>query len=868
MLLSMLALLAVAHANAIDDDGDGFCEDSACSDGSIPGDCDDSQATIFPGAAEVLFDSIDQNCDGVDSVECYLDLDGDGVGTSTTAPGGIIDCLGPGLSYSNADCDDTDPGVHPGLVHPQVSIAPATETCGDGVDSDCDGQNGPDGDDDQDGLSFTEEQLLGSNDCASDTDTDGVSDLAERDSGCMDPTSADSDGDSVDDGTEFGLGATGTNLDAINGSPYGDGLIDACDPDDDGDTIPTLLEVGRNTDDPQTLSADLQAAALTLGVAIGDDTPDYLDADDDGDGVYTWNEDLDGDLDALGDDTDGDGIPDARDMDDDDDFIESYFEEFFLTDRLFGDSDGDSVPDAIEWGCPLGACIGRTKLQPQNTDAESNGGAGALNCVRDPQDAEDAALWVITTGNSDTIIDALDTDDDNDGLPTGFLPVGSAQPEFGENTDTDGDGIPDYLDLDSDNDSFIDLDEDGTIDTLSRPDVCESFEDWDSDTIPNYIDRDDFDGETGDPDGDHLSTILELQLGTDPADPDTDGDGVLDCQEMLPSGYLHPSGATTICPGTSGVLVDLPTWIDQGWSPVDTDGDGLADAVDIDDDEDGILTQREVYQDVEPGGLLGIDFTCPNALNPGERPDLQWRDFDGDGLFEHVYICPVFDPNDPTVVSEVVFIDPDAVDSDGDGTPNRLDDDDDDDGVPTIDEDLNNNSDPFDDDSDGDDIVDYLDSDDLDGPTADPDLDGLSNAEEALICAAFSLSDEECELLLNSPDADGDGVGDADEFGSPQDLLDSDNDSIPDVLDPDDDNDCISTLEEGISDVDGDGIGAYLDPDSDGDGVLDDTACAPDSLPDPSGEDDEKGCSCQGSPGRGTGLLGLFALALSRRRAR
>ncbi|MCB9679466.1 MAG: hypothetical protein H6737_30455 [Alphaproteobacteria bacterium] len=1021
----------------------------------IADDCNDNNNTIYAGAPEILFDGIDQDCNGVDSVECFTDSDGDGVGIPVFFVGAGLDgdCLDANESYSSADCNDGNANIHPGFALPGViAVQAAPEVCGDGVDSDCDGQNGPNWDDDGDGLTYAQETPLGLDDCDLDVDNDGLSDgvevangsnpsnpdtdgdtipdnieytgganpsprntdgdafpdfddtdddndgvptaaeaplgntdndtepdyrdtdddndgiptlLEDQDAdgdprnddtdgdglpdyldpdddndgiltaveaqfgngpgvdwdgdglpghldydsdddgvldgvewvagghcpdqppsgpcnfdgaggpdiqdtdddndgrltldegdasvdtdndglpdyldldsdgdgvddavevatGCMDPASADSDGDTIPDGEEFGFGPAAGNTDAINGSPYFDSLIDPCDTDDDGDTLPTVVEAGRNTDDPSVLTADLLEAEAVLGFAIGDSIPDHLDADDDGDGIFTWFEDRDADLDASNDDSDGDGIPDALDIDDDDDGIETFFERFHGSNATDEDSDGDTVRDDVEWGCTLGICpAGRTKLQPRNTDAEANGGLGAWSCQRNAQNPEASDLWLILPGNADNLIDALDTDDDNDGLPTGFIPSGPFLPELGASVDTDGDGIPDYRDLDADGDSFVDLDGDGLVDTLQRPDACESFEDWDSDTIPNWIDENDFDGETGDPDGDNLTTALELLLGMNPGMPDSDGDGVLDCIEVEPAGFVHPDTTQTdICPSAVGnVNLDATLWTTQGWMAPDRDGDGIIDALDTDDDGDGIPTEREVYQAVLADGTLGVDFYCPNAATP-VRPRLEWRDPDGDDVFEHLYRCEVFDPTDPENTAETVSIDPDAVDRDQDGLPNRIDPDDDGDGTGTRLEDRNQSGDWFDDDADGDQVVDYLDGDDFDGPLGDADRDGLSNAEERLACDALELTAAECDLLLGSPDVDGDGILDSAELSDPSNPTDSDGDGIPDVFDPDDDNDCVPTAAEGTADGDGDGLGAHLDTDSDNDGIDDGT---------------------------------------------
>lgn len=81
-------------------------------------DCDDSNASVFPGQVEVC-NFIDDDCDGdVDegvSVRVYEDADGDRFGNPAnsiyTCP--IGDALS-GMTTNNTDCDDTNAGINPG----------------------------------------------------------------------------------------------------------------------------------------------------------------------------------------------------------------------------------------------------------------------------------------------------------------------------------------------------------------------------------------------------------------------------------------------------------------------------------------------------------------------------------------------------------------------------------------------------------------------------------------------------------------------------------------------------------------------------------------------------------------------------------
>ncbi len=120
-----------------DDDNDGFCESLSqpCSDGSDPGDCDDSAFTINPAAQEICGDGNDNDCDnqideqdGAGCLTYYVDADNDGFGNPTQ-----FDCTcGPTFPYTalnGNDCDDTRGNVYPG--------APEQP---DGDDNNCNGR--------------------------------------------------------------------------------------------------------------------------------------------------------------------------------------------------------------------------------------------------------------------------------------------------------------------------------------------------------------------------------------------------------------------------------------------------------------------------------------------------------------------------------------------------------------------------------------------------------------------------------------------------------------------------------------------------------------------------------------------------------
>jgi hypothetical protein len=112
------------------DDSTPVGDDSASVDEDNDGvdatkDCNDADASIHPGADEVVADGTDQDCDGNDL--CYADSDGDGYGGEATVAAATCDIKG--VAATSDDCSDTDRTVHPG----------AKEIPVDAVDQDCDG---------------------------------------------------------------------------------------------------------------------------------------------------------------------------------------------------------------------------------------------------------------------------------------------------------------------------------------------------------------------------------------------------------------------------------------------------------------------------------------------------------------------------------------------------------------------------------------------------------------------------------------------------------------------------------------------------------------------------------------------------------
>ncbi|MAU16847.1 MAG: hypothetical protein CMH46_15065 [Muricauda sp.] len=232
-----------------------------------------------------------------------------------------------------------------------------------------------------------------------------------------------------------------------------------------------------------------------------------------------------------------------------------------------------------------------------------------------------------SNGNCDTatitvIVNSFggDLDSDNDGIADSFedLNLDNDSDPSTNPTDTDGDGIPDYLDIDSDNDgipdnveaqlaldyiasSMVDANGNGLDDAYENDGNIGLIPvDSDGDGIPDYVDDDS--------DNDNVPDAIEGH--------DYNQDGIADV-EFIGSDKDN-DGLDDGFEGETVIDIDVNDEINDPSSDLpDTDGDGIPDFRDSDDDDDGIET---IDEDIDGDGDYANDDSnedgVPNYLDP------------------------------------------------------------------------------------------------------------------------------------------------------------------------------------------------------------------------------------------------------------
>ena len=428
--------------------------------------------------------------------------------------------------------------------------------------------------------------------------------------------------------------------------------------------------------------------------------------------------------------------------------------------------------------------------------------------------------------------------------------------------DADLDGIPDYLDLDSDNDGIFDAEEAGHGQAHTGGIVNGTVG---ADGVPDAVQVDP-DGETVnysilDTDSDGIDDILDL---------DADNDGIPDNVEAQTTiGYIAPDGTVD----ANGI----DTAYSGGITPTNTDGADNPDYLDLDSDNEGgddtteagiTLSGNDIDNDglddatdattdyTDVGGTIDDPLSEPVILPDADGDatsggDLDFRDAtddviidldaDNDGILDSFEDLNMDGDDDPAT---------NPTDTDEDGYPDYLDIDSDNDGIPDnveaqttsgyilplgVDANDNGVDDAYENgadiglvpvNTDGADVPDYLDQ--------DSDNDNVPDSIEGHDFDHDGIPD----VLFIGSDLDDDGLDDGyegseqldidvnDEIDNPfLDLPNTDSDNESDYRDADDDDDGIVTIDEDIN-----GDGDYSNDDSDNDGIPD--YLDPDELPD------------------------------------
>jgi len=273
-----------------DNDGDGYGDDATAQSMTaeeaeaqglitVGGDCDDTEATINPGATEIC-DGLDNDCDSLtddddDSIEgqstWYQDLDGDTYGTSSTVTLSCDDPFSGNGVFTDGDCNDDNPSAYPDAAVSEDCLAEDLNCDGalDNADGDGDGLAACDGDCDDTNININPSAL----EVCDDVDND--CDLLI---------------DDLDDSVDVTTGSTwyaDTDADGY-GTPYDQ--IMACDlptgysatADDCDDAVSSINPGAAEACDADNIDEDCDGLADNDDLPSSGTTDYFVDSDEDG----------------------------------------------------------------------------------------------------------------------------------------------------------------------------------------------------------------------------------------------------------------------------------------------------------------------------------------------------------------------------------------------------------------------------------------------------------------------------------------------------------------------------------------------------------------------------------------------------------
>ena len=501
-------------------------------------------------------------------------------------------------------------------------------------------------DGDRDGLTLLEESMAGTDPSSNDTDNDSLNDGWEvlySDAEYVNPVSSTNDSGLGSDEDRDGLNLSreeelGTNPDANDTDA--DGLNDSYEVeigtspisnDTDGDGLFDSWEVQYNG--TPGVNVTMEASSSELG------------SDGDSDGLTLLEESMAG-TDPSSNDTDGDGLPDSWEVqysnvtgvnpliatssselesDTDKDGLTFSEESMVGTNPLSNDTDGDGLLDG--WEVQYSESSGVNPLvkasAPELSSDEDNDGLSleeeaviGTNPLSNDTDGDGLsdgweARYSEFSGVDPLVkvtADVLSSDQDSDGLTLKEEYIIGSNPF---NSDTDGDGLPDGWEAR--------YSESSGVDPLVKVTANELISDEDNDG---------------------LSLREEASIGTNPMLNDTDGDGLNDGWEDL---YSESSGVDPLVKASfleleSDLDFDNLTLLEEciwGTDPLnyDTDEDGLNDSWEVRyNDSYGVnplkkATNEELFSDRDGDGLTllqeAIENTDPKTADNTEASEIK-----------------------------------------------------------------------------------------------------------------------------------------------------------------------------------------------------------------------------------------------------